>query len=219
MQGSRPHVLGRQVVPDGQGRLEEQAGTVGLGERLTVELHTNGPRAPHDVDAVERVPRVAVVAFVLLVPGVEAVEVEHDEAGQGGVSEPRAHVARLLWIRTVAAVPTLSPARTDVQAPPWTQDRHWPRTVVRRTAVGLRLVTLDTIATLLRLFAGGAVPGVWQPIPLSAERGGTRVSGQSATARTARHPTLPSGCRDGRRPMETLLRTPRLGGASRVPRP
>ncbi len=83
-----PHVVGRQVIADGQRRLEEQAGTVGFGERLAVELDADLPRAAHDVDAVERVARVAVVALVLLVPGVEAVEVEHHEIGQGIVTGP-----------------------------------------------------------------------------------------------------------------------------------
>src|SRR3712207_8380190 len=49
-----PHVLGGQVVADGQRRLEEQIRRVGLRERLAVELDAHLAGGAHDVDPVER---------------------------------------------------------------------------------------------------------------------------------------------------------------------
>src|SRR5215207_11093269 len=66
------HVIEREVVADGQRRLEQEMRRRALGEHGAVDLHPHGPGAVDDVDAVERVARVGEVALVLLEPLVEA---------------------------------------------------------------------------------------------------------------------------------------------------
>ena len=59
-------VLARQVEAQRQVGLGQQAGARGLGDDVAVDLDPDRPRAPADVDAMERIARVALDPLVLL---------------------------------------------------------------------------------------------------------------------------------------------------------